>query len=256
MIRTVYYLLCAGVLLFSTACTHYYYAPNTLQTPFLQKRGDMRVSAGYIAGDEFQGLELHAVLSPVRYGAVMVNYLDVRNSGNNFSSNNDWGKGQLIEIGLGGYYPATDKLSLSLFAGWGGGSVLNAYDQDARADLRFQRRFLQPGLAVQGRWVRFGAALRLNQLQYVRGDINYAIGEPHITTITRIEQQSPHFVPESAFTLGVGTRPFWVNMTLNTNHKADRTDLGFAEATFGIALFCELDYFWREQTSGAASKSE
>ncbi|MBK9337992.1 MAG: hypothetical protein IPM98_16180 [Lewinellaceae bacterium] len=227
-------------------CTHYYYAPNTLQTPFLREQHDTRVGLGYIGGDEFNGFEAHAVYSPVPYLALMANHFQVQ-SDNERSSSAHWGQGRLTEIALGGYYPLSNIVSASLFAGWGGGRVLNSYDQGARADLRFQRRFLQPTIAVQASWIRLGLAMRFNQLQYIRGDIDYQIGEPHISTIARIEQASPVFIPEASITLGFGMRPFWINGHLNINQKSRREELGFAGSTIGVSILCELDFFWQPQ---------
>ncbi len=228
------------------ACTHYYYAPNTLQTPFLREQHDTRVSVGYIGGDEFTGFEVHAAYSPVKYLALMANHFQVQ-SDNVGASSNDWGKGRLTEIALGGYYPLSNIVSASLFAGWGRGRVLNSYDQGAKADLRFQRRFLQPAIAVQGKSLRLGLAMRFNQLEYIRGDIDYQIGEPHISTIARIEQASPIYIPEAGITFGFGYRPFWINTHLNINQKRSPEILGFADYTIGLSVLFELDYFWRPQ---------
>jgi hypothetical protein len=238
--------LFAAALLSNSACTHYYYAPNTLQTPFLREQHDTRVGVGFIGGDEFNGFEVHAAYSPVKHLALMANHFQVQ-SDNVRSTSSDWGQGRLTEIALGGYYPLSNIVSASLFAGWGGGRVLNSYDQGAKADLRFQRRFLQPAIAMQAKWIRLGLAMRFNQLQYIRGDIDFQIGEPHISTIARIEQASPMFIPEASITLGFGNSPFWVNGHLNINHNRQQEELGFAGTTIGVSMLFELDYFWRPQ---------
>ena len=229
------------------SCTHYYYAPNTVQTPFLQNQYDTRGSLALITGDQFSGLEATAVFSPVRYTAVLFNHFHVQHGGQQSPSNDsDWGKGRLTEFGLGLYYPAGDLLSLSLFGGWGGGRVLNSYDQGALADLYFQRTFIQPAIAIQGKWARVGIGFRLGRLEYVRGQIDYAIGEPHVTTITRIENASPIFIPETTITFGFGTRPFWINFSGNSLQLSRREDFSFARSTFAMNLTLELDYFWEE----------
>ncbi|MBK6929357.1 MAG: hypothetical protein IPH12_00260 [Saprospirales bacterium] len=234
-----------AALLLCDGCTHYYYAPNSLQTPFLQQRGDTRVSLGFIGGDEFNGFEAHAAYSPIRYGAVMVNYFQVQS---NYSDNtaSDWGRGRLTEVALGAYYPAHKYLSFSLFAGWGGGRVLNSYTDGAKSDLHFERRFIQPGFAVQGKWARVGMAFRFNRLKYLHGDIDLEIGEPHLTTIGNIEEASPVYVPEFGLSFGFGARPIWIDLGINLNNSYDASKLGFAGSTTRITLNCELDHFWRK----------
>lgn len=228
----------------SGACTHYYYATNTLRTPFLEKQHDTRMGLGVIGGDEFNGWEAYAVYSPVKYGAIMINHMALR-SGNN-PNNSDWGKGQLTELALGGYYPTPEHLSLSLFAGWGKGKVLNVYKEEARSDLRFERTFIQPGLAFQRNYIRFGLAVRLNRLQYVRGDIDYEIGEPHLSTIAKIEEANPMYFPETGISFGLGKSPVWVDLSFNTNTMPRRDDFGFARSTTSMTACIDLDYAWRK----------
>lgn len=246
------YLSClaaSALLLSGASCTHYYYAPNTLRAPLLQEQHDTQVSLGMISGDEFSGYEMHAVYSPLKHAAVMVNHMQI-NSG--VSSGNESGEGRLTEVAAGGYFPIGKYTSFSLFGGWGGGAVLNTYDINVTSDLRFQRTFIQPAFAFQAKWVRFGTALRFSQLRYVRGDVDYEIGEPDLTVIRNIERDSPIFIPETGFFCGFGYRPFWADFHLNFSNFMNTYDpdvYNFAHATFSISFSCQLDYFWRQRTS-------
>lgn len=231
-------------LAFLSACTHYYYVPNTIQTPYLREQHDTKVSIGLITGNEFTGYEGHAVYSPIKYGAVMVNHFQVQSSQSR-SSTDHWGSGRLTEMALGGYYPLTDIVSANLFAGWGAGRALNSYDLGAQSDLRFHRSYLQPSIVVQAVGARLGLAMRFNQLQYVRGDVDFQIGEPHIGTIERIEMASPMQFREISVTLGLGVRPIWVNGHITINHNPQAEQFGFARTTIGASLLYELDDFWR-----------
>lgn len=245
MTRTTLFIVLAATVLFNSACTHYFYAPNTLQTPFLQEQHDTRVSAGLISGDEFSGYELSAVYSPVKYGAVLVNHFQVNSGQQKSDPGAEWGKGHLSEIAIGGYYPVGKYASFSLFTGWGAGSVFNRYDVDVRADLHFQRQFIQPAVSIQGKWARFGAALRFNRLRFVRGDVDVEVGEPDLTTIENIERASPVFVPEAGLSCGFGYRPFWADFHLNFCNIKRREDYGFAYSTVGVTFTLELDRLWR-----------
>lgn len=240
------YLLLSAALLGNSACTHYFYAPNTLHTPFLQEQHDTQAKLGLISGDEFSGYELHAAYSPLKHVAVMVNHFQV-SSGTQEIDSDDRGKGHLTEVALGGYYPVGKYASFSLFAGWGSGQVSNTYDLDVSANLNFQRRFIQPAIAIQGKWARFGAALRFNQLKYVKGEVDVEIGEPDLTIIRNIERASPLFVPEAGLSCGFGYRPFWADFNLNFCNIRNRDNYNFAYSTIGLSISCQLDYFWQDR---------
>ena len=234
-------------LLLGSSCSHYYYAPNTLQTPFLQQQHDSRVSVGVITGDELSGFELHGAYSPLKYGAIMVNYFDVRSDESNTGTPDEWGKGHQLEFALGGYYPIGKYTSLSLFGGWGTGRALNSFGPNVLADLRFQKRFLQPTFTVQGKWFRFGTALRFNQLEYKRGDIDFEIDQNELATIQNIEQASPIYIPETGFSVGFGHKAFWADFHLNICNSPRRKELGFLPSTFGGTITLELDKLWRKK---------
>ncbi|MBL7776504.1 MAG: hypothetical protein JNK89_10915 [Saprospiraceae bacterium] len=228
-----------------SACTHYYYAPNTLYAPHVRQQHDTQASLGIIGGDEFNGWEGHALYSPVKYAAVMVNHFQVRSRVGAGSSDPDWGKGHLSEIALGGYLPFSEINTFSLFGGWGGGRVVNYYDANGRADLRFQRWFLQPNFTAQGQWARFGLSCRLNWLEYLQGDITFDIGDQHLETIRNIEENTPLFIPEVGLSFGFGHKPIWFDFHFNFNIMPDKQTYGFARSTVGLSLHCDIDHFWR-----------
>ena len=233
-------------LFLNNACTHYYYVPNTIQAPFLQKQHDARTSLGLIAGNQFTGWEAQATYSPLKYTAVMFNYMRV-SSNRDQDVNDDWGRGRTMEVAIGGYYPVRDFATLSLFGGWGSGYSYNSYGANAVADLRFEKRFLQPGIAFQNKFVHIGTALRFTQLEYVKGKVDFEIGEPHLTTIQRIEDASPIFLPELSFNVGFGYRPFWGNLNLNFSNIDKREDFNFADFTYGISFMIEVDQLFRKK---------
>lgn len=228
-----------------SSCTHYYYAPNTLQAPFLQNQHDTKVNMGLIGGDEFNGWEANALYSPVKYTAVMLNHFQVQHGRRSFEDNEDWGEGRLTEFAVGAYLPANEINCFSLFAGVGAGRVLNIYEYDGRADLRFRRWFVQPSFSAQGDWARFGLSFRLNRLEYTKGNITYDIGENHLRTIKNIEETTPIFVPEAGLSFGFGSRPVWFNFGFNFNLMPDKRDYGFAGTTASLGLQFDLDYLWR-----------
>lgn len=238
-------LLCIALCL-SSACSHYYYAPNSLQTPFLQQKHDTRASIGFIGGNEFSGWEASACFSPVKYGAVLFNHFQVQHAKPDDNPERKYGNGRLTEFALGAYNPIKKNMSLSLFAGWGGGQVFNAYGNGGVSNLRFERIFLQPGMMIQGKRARFGVATRFNRLNYVSGEVDLGIPPTELNAIRSIENVSPIYFSELGFVGGFGAAPVWVDFRINLNNKESLHSSGFATSTAGISIQFELDYFWRK----------
>ena len=244
------HLLAWVCLLLCSGCSHYYYAPNTLQTPFFQQQHDARISAGLVSSNNVTGFEVHSAYSPVQYGAIMFNYFEarsIRNRSTNFGSPDDWGEGHQLEFALGGYYPTGKYTSFSLFGGWGIGQVLNSYGPKLLADLYFQKRFLQPTFTVQTKLFRLGMALRFNQLEYKRGDINLGISRSELAIIYNLKQASLIFFPETGLSLGLGSKAFWVDVHLNICNSRRLNELHFMPITTSATITLELDKFWRKK---------
>ena len=138
MSRKLFLLTVLALVCLLSSCTHYYYAPNTLHAPFLQKQHDTQVNVGIVGGDEFSGWEANALYSPVKYAAVMLNHFQVRHGSRSFEDNEDWGEGRLTEFAVGAYLPANEINCFSVT--WppkriiAGGRRLVFYDYDEPTD--------------------------------------------------------------------------------------------------------------------------
>lgn len=242
-------------LLLLSGCTHYYYAPNTLHAPALRKQHDAQISLHAGGGDEYTASEFQAVYSPVKYGAVMFNFMDATGG----SQNEDHGYGNLREGGLGGYYPIRKYMNVSLFGGYGKGRVRNWYLNDGTTNLTyeslllFDRTFIQPSFTLQSKWFHFGFGYRLVWLKYLKGDVDYRITASELEAIQKIERKSPLFIPEVGINVGLHLGPtVWKIhlVTLANQH----TSMHLNKSNSGISMKLNLNELWDKKEPKSSTR--
>lgn len=192
---------------------HYYYAPNSVRVPVLLEKGDASLGVGYGKGRRFSAVETHGTYSPVRHGALMLNYFHA--GGKDIEQGRELGtKFRFAEIGAG-VYQALERGSASLFAGVGQGRLYNNYGSEHFSRFTIRRWFVQPALAYHDKAVQAGLALRLSRLSYPKGEASFDIEEGHLNTIRQIERDAPFFVPELGLSGGVVVAPVVLSLQLS-----------------------------------------
>ena len=231
--------LLAGLVLLALlvpACTtNRFYTPNTMNIPMMTERGQGTVAGGLTASSKNTGWEAQATYSPVKHLGLMVNHFDLRYKGETqlippvFSSFFVEGspyKGQtrLTEGAIGGYYQVgpQEEYLLSLFAGFGQGRTENRYSQPVDqqnqevyvSNWRYQRYFLQPSLGLKYQRFQVGTGIRFAWVNYLDGNINSRVGQLETRRIELLENSSPLFLAEMAWTIGWHFKP--VVLSLNS----------------------------------------
>jgi hypothetical protein len=135
------------------SCTHYYYGPNSNNVPLLQKKDDVRISAGISGSDETTGFELQSAYALGNYFGTMFNVYatggkettsDGTSGGNSIVEK---GNGNLVEFGLGYFTPLKDKSWIfEFYTGVGGGTVNNEYQMNESSKVGLTRLFFQPSI--------------------------------------------------------------------------------------------------------------
>jgi len=112
-----------------SACTHYYYAPNTSNIPLFKEKNTMKINGGVMFNSFFAG-----------------NTEEVEN--NNGNSHTETGKGSLFEIGAGYYKPfgIQNRWTFETYAGAGAGTENHSYARNEKARLNLVRYFIQPSI--------------------------------------------------------------------------------------------------------------
>lgn len=212
--RVVFFLF--NVLVFSVEAfgqEHYYYTPNIVHIPVLSQKKDGSAGVGVGLGSDYLALEVQGVYSPVKHGAIMLNYFDTGSGG--VRQNEEIGTSfRFLEVGLGAYH-ALERGSASIFAGVGQGSLYNYYGAENLSSFTVRRYFVQPAVAYSDKYFRCGLALRLSRLSYPEGESSFDIDENELASIRKIEEDSPFFLPELGISGGIRFPPciFSVNLT-------------------------------------------
>jgi hypothetical protein len=156
--------MAASIAIILSACTHYYYAPNTSNIPLFKEKNTMKINGGYSIGDNYNGADLQLAYSVSSKIGVMFNSFfagkteDVENNG---SSHTETGKGSLFEIGVGYYKPfGTEKnWTFETYAGAGAGTEKHSYARHEKARLNLVRYFIQPSIGYNSSNGRLEVAL-------------------------------------------------------------------------------------------------
>jgi hypothetical protein len=144
--------MAATIAIMLSACTHYYYAPNTSNIPLFKEKNTMKINGGYSSGDNYNGADVQLAYSVNSKIGVMFNSFfagnteDVENNSGYYHTES--GKGSLFEIGAGYYKPFGDqnKWTFETYVGAGAGTENHSYEGNQKAKLNLRRYFVQPSI--------------------------------------------------------------------------------------------------------------
>ncbi len=200
---------------------HYNYAPNSIHFCQLQKKYAATLSGSLSRGNAFSGRELQAAFSPIKHGAILINYLDAQR--NAVRRQEDEGtSSRFAEIGIGAY-ETTDLGTVSIFAGFGKGSIFSNYIYNHAASFDMERWFVQPTILRRNKGFEWGIALRFNRLIYSRGRVDYSIEEDDLRAVRALAERSPFFIPELGLHAGLSFSLFTFSVNLTNVFYAART---------------------------------
>lgn len=238
------FLCCAVSLFLNFGCVQYHYSPNFIQTPYLEKKGNAEIKAAISGSPVSINGDFHASYSPIKRGAVMLNYYRTHSS---FEDSNFLGgttyvqasDGYLLEGAIGTYFPVSFG-SGALYIGGGQGRMRNDFGINRIADLRLQRFFVQPTFTFKNDWFRLGMGVRLVMLNFPTGKVDYRIEPEDIQVIQRLERESPFIFPEIGGNLGIHLKPITISANMVLVLTKPDSDLGFDGSNVGIGLSVEL----------------
>ncbi len=210
-----------------------FYAPNTVNLPYLSHKGDATISGGGTISVDNIGLEGQASHSPIEGVGVTASFFGLRHRGLlssppspsissvviEFNSRTTFG-----EVGLGFYRKVgkEQKHIFNLYSTVGMGRMHNTYREHGKATTsavwNLQRYALQPGIRLQHKRLHFGTALRASYIRYSSGNIDARVNIEELARIELIEEKSPFLVGEVLWTVGYHLSP--VILSLNSTSVA------------------------------------
>ena len=214
---------------------HATYAPNSIHFCQLQKKYAATLSGGIGRGNSFSSMEWQAAFSPIRHGAIMINYFDAHRKAV-LRQEEEGSSSGFGEIGVGAY-ETTALGTASLFVGFGLGSVFNNYTFDRAASFDLQRWFIQPSIVRHSKNFEWGVALRFTRLVYSHGIVDYSIAETDLRAVRAIEAKSPFFIPELGLHAGMTFSPFTLSLNLtNVFYAASTYNFERVNSSFLLSL--------------------
>ena len=235
-----------AVILFGIGCTPQYYAPNSVQTPYLENQHSAHLKTGLVNGSGQSGFELQAAYSPVKHLHVVGNYFRVKvNPEDSEFSTPGSGNGRLWEAGFGGYLPLKQNQCLSLTLTYGNGMAFNQYSDGGYSTLRFQRYAFAPAYVMQNRIFRIGLGLRFSRLNFYSGNIVKLGQSGELAVLDRIERKDHFWFPESTINVGIRVEPFLMSLSWNSLLYGESERYHFARRNFGVSISCDVDKLFR-----------
>jgi hypothetical protein len=226
-------LFLSALSILAASCTqHYYYAPNTLNLPTADEKGELVVAAHLSGSRQVRGFEATAEYAPLDKTSISLNYMRLGGSytssmldgSGTFIEEQHRGNGNLLELGITRHFPISQYNSFTLTAGGGIGNSFNDFDRNRIARLNFSRYYIQPGFVSQGELANVGIGLRFSRLNFESASIDLRIDEGDLTTIQRIQNNTPFYMPDLGLTGGINFNPVQLRchvlVSMSSNNSA------------------------------------
>jgi hypothetical protein len=188
------------------SCTHYFYCPNSNNTPLLSER-EARVNIQYAATEAADAIELQSAFAVSKHFGGMVNF--IAGGGDDdlalFGSAGHKGNGKLIEAGAGYFSPI--KSSPWIFEAYGGvgtGGIKNNFGSSGRANVTFTKWFVQPDFGLKVKGFEFGLSSRFSFVKHKINLFTLSSDEYNYSDLTHIREHPNSFLWEPGVVLRVG----------------------------------------------------
>jgi len=247
-----YFFICSVLLLLFTGCQHYYYLPNNLNIPAMTHQHDASVM---LATGKSNCKQVQLSYSPLKHVGLMYNGIKVRDGNTT---------GGMQEGGLGLYYGIGNDVSFGLYGGWGQGWEHHSYSitnynsntyytsyQTIYADLKFQRKFIQPCFSYQGKWIQAAGGLRFSNLSFTTGNIDVRITSDPTESyaLDQLQRKSPFHLTEAGLSLGLRVHAFTLGVQYVYLDDSESHHNLFVSKNLSFAATIQLNDFWRPRWS-------
>lgn len=224
MKRTFSFVLNTAFIVFLfTACSPYYYTPNTQNVPLIKEKGGAFIS---VAGADSQ-LEFQGAYGLTDNLAVQINTGFVLP---NDEENGDGGTGKLFEGGIGYYQNLNESFLLDVYALAGFGTVENHFPSTVPVwpgttgdiSARLLRYGLQPSLSFHKNYFSVSASTRMTRLRYSNVEGNIIFGNQD--QVVYLNENKSHFLIEPALTIRGGLKRIKLQVQLIKSFNVSNSD--------------------------------
>lgn len=226
-------------LLLLTACSNYYYAPNSHNVPLFKAKNEVRAEVKGITGDEFSGVEVQGAYSPAEHLGVIANF--IYGGGGSSSGGGRGGNGFIGEAGVGYFTELAPMFVAEVYGGAGMGSVINRYDSETESRFNIMRAFVQPNIGFTHNIVDIAFSLRFCYLRYNNLRLSYPSNQyiPYYELLN-ITSNPDNILMEPALTIRLGWKYVKVQTQLTHSTNLTNRDIPMRNFTASLGLCFSL----------------
>jgi len=238
---TCYKILMITCSMLFLSCSHYYYGPNSSNTPLLSEK-EAKLNIQYAAADAFKAFEVQSAFAVSKHFGGMINFIAGGENDNNswFVSDGDKGSAKYIEVGAGYFTPVNHTPWIfETYGGIGTGGIKNNFGSQGRANVTFTKLFLQPNFGVKTKGFEFGLSSRFS---FVNHNLDFSTIPKEDMDLRNILEHPDSFLWEPGIVMRAGGKNFLVQIQYTSSLNITNPDLVQEPGIFNIGFCIPIHY--------------
>lgn len=225
---SVFFLL---ILILFQQCTHYYYAPNSVNVPLFQEKGETKISIKTGGSDEVGLDEIQFAYSVTDHIGLMVNRTKA------FDANDvDWATGYYLEGAIGYFTSLSKRTIFEIYGGFGDCDTKHHYSDSKISYVEFDKYFIQPSVGFRSKYFDIALSTRFCTLYFdhLKYSENLILEERKHLDYIRNNRFS--YLLEPAITLNFGWPNYKLTFQVVNSHNLSHSKIRQEEEniSFGI----------------------
>lgn len=227
--------------MFFLSCSHYYYCPNSNNTPLLGE-DEAKINLQFASADAIKAVEVQSAFAVSKHFGGMINA--IAGGGNDdddlFAPDGDKGSGKYIEVAAGYFTPLNQTPWIfETYAGAGTGGIKNNFGSEGQANVTFTKLFIQPNFGYKTKGFEFGLSSRFSLVNH---KLKYSTRPQDDMDLLTIMGHPNSFLWEPGIVVRAGAKDFLVQIQYTASLNINNPDLVQQHGIFNIG-FCIPIYF-------------
>ncbi len=223
------------------SCSHYYYGPNSNNTPLLSEK-EAKLNMQFAAADAFKAFEFQSAFAVSKHFGGMINFIAGGENDNDalFGSDGDKGSAKYIEVGAGYFRPlGQTPWIFETYGGIGTGVIKNNFGSQGRANVTFSKLFIQPNLGVKVKGFEFGLSSRFSLVHH---KLKYSTIPEEDQDLLNLLEHPNSFLWEPGMVMRAGGKNFLVQLQYTYSFNITNPDLVQEPGIFNIGFCIPIHY--------------
>jgi len=229
--KTKYSIFILLVTIFFQQCTHYYYAPNTVNVPLFQEKGGTKISIITGGSDDIGLDEVQFAHSVTDHIGFMVNRTKAFDA-----YENDWGRGYYLEGAIGYFTPLSRRTVFEIYGGYGDCDTKHQYQSTQIAHTEFDKYFIQPSIGFRSKYFDIALSTRFCTLYFDHLKYREDLILDERKHLDYIRNNRFSYLLEPAITINFGLPNYKLTFQVVNSHNLSHSRIrqGEENISFGI----------------------